>query len=68
LSSHREIISESGLSSIIRQQGVSQITDFVQTFKQEGFDDWTLISLPKTERDQYLPDDCESQSSFEDHQ
>ena len=64
----RKIISESGLSSIIRQQGVSQITDFVRTFKQEEFDDWTLISLPKTERDQYLPDDYESQSSFEDHQ
>ena len=63
-----EFISESGMSSIIRQQGVSQITDFVQTFKQEEFDDWTLISLPKTERDQYLPDDYESQSSFEDFQ
>jgi hypothetical protein len=68
IANDREIISESGLSSVIRQQGVSQITDFVQTFKQEKFDDFTLISLPTPERNQYMPDDYEFQSSFEDFQ
>jgi hypothetical protein len=64
----REIICESTLRSIIQQQGVNQITDFVRSFKQEQFDDWILISLPKLERDQFLPDEYESQSSFEDFQ
>lgn len=63
-----EIIRNSGLSSAVRNQGVKQIGEFVQTFKQQEFNDWMLISLPRAAREQYLPDDYESQASFEDFQ
>lgn len=62
------VISSTGLSSTNRKEGVTQITDFVQTFDRDRFDDWTLIALPKPEREHYIPDNYDSQSSFDDFQ
>lgn len=63
-----EVIDGMGLSSTVREEGVGQITDFVHTFERNQFNDWSLIALPKSERERYIPDDYEAQSSFEDYQ
>jgi hypothetical protein len=62
------IIRDPGLSSTIRNEGVTQVLEFVQTFERESFDDWTLVSLPKGKREQYIPDGYDSQASFSDFQ
>lgn len=64
----QEVIRSTGMSSTIRKEGITQITDFVQTFERDQFDDWTLIALPKRERERYIPDNYASQSSFGDFQ
>ncbi|MFC4987153.1 hypothetical protein [Saliphagus infecundisoli] len=64
----QEVIRSTGLRSTIRKEGVAQITDFVRTFERNQFDDRTLIALPKPERELYIPDNYDSQSSFDDFQ
>lgn len=63
-----EVIEISGLGQTVRENGVTQMTDFVRTFDRVEFDDWSLIALPKEQRERYIPDDYGSQSSFGDFQ